>query len=453
LLTLRKPTLPDRPHSPPDLSTPPKLVFDADKYIHNAQEEYLTYKMNVFARKKATKVEAVQMPTSSSKRITSPNHSYSKSKVSFLPPVERSQSLLPSVEKSVSQPFQQLSYLNKPSGMHLTKSLRHSKQHRLLNRHLSPSTNLPTTLSALKQAALHQLYTKAPSTIAAPTAGSSHREDSFNPGLFDRFQSPHPADTVIEESRSTRGGGSKVGGGGSSGRSRVDTVKMEPSKITIDREKEFQTRKRQCLDNVYKWCSRAKKMNKSLWQVIEEGILPKHQKQTNESLRLFLKVSTDEIDTVGLMLSINPSLIYSLDVLGRSVLHRAAARESLQMVKLLLLKFPDIDCQDMLGLKAIDIAVQKNNYAIAKELFLKGASPFDLAKESIEKADDVLKGLIKRVKNAWASYFYAKVFLSLNKCRGHHDDDDTSDGHDSSMHHHKLQNNGDTPWANVENFI
>lgn len=129
------------------------------------------------------------------------------------------------------------------------------------------------------------------------------------------------------------------------------------------------------MQNLIRWCRRADKMRLSIHDLIYHNIIPKHEYERPKSRQFFLAVGMKDVGLVAAFLKRDKKLLYQYDAMKRTALHRAVAREDLDMVKLLLSYFPDVEATDVFGDTPLSIALKKKNLEITRELIMAKADP------------------------------------------------------------------------------
>lgn len=152
-----------------------------------------------------------------------------------------------------------------------------------------------------------------------------------------------------------------------------------PIKLSELQEKQKKQSMKKKLVNIMKsiltWHRRAKKMKMTLYDLINQNIIPKEPHERPMSRQFFVAVGLGDLGLVSAYLKKDEYLLYQKDALGRTPLHKAITREDLDMVRLLLTQSPDVEAPDEFGDTPLSIALKKENAAIVKELIMANADP------------------------------------------------------------------------------
>ena len=104
-----------------------------------------------------------------------------------------------------------------------------------------------------------------------------------------------------------------------------------------------------------------KRLKIPLEDILKHPILPAVPYQLKKTKKFLVAVNLGNIDAVRMMLEANRYLVYQIDSMGKSAVHRATKMANLEMLKMLMNFNPDLDACDYMGKTALSYAIESDN--------------------------------------------------------------------------------------------
>lgn len=111
---------------------------------------------------------------------------------------------------------------------------------------------------------------------------------------------------------------------------------------------------------------RLKDMKIQVQDMMNYPVFPTEAYALPKSRKMLRQVNLNNIIEVKKLLDKNRYLVFQIDAVGKTALHRASVKGDLRMVKLILDYLPDVNKQDCMGFTPLTYAVKNDYFDVAK---------------------------------------------------------------------------------------
>lgn len=148
-----------------------------------------------------------------------------------------------------------------------------------------------------------------------------------------------------------------------------------------------------------------RELNITVDEWLANVVIPDRPYQIKRSLQFFVQIRIKDKYTIKKLLNDNRYLIYQIDAIGKTPLHRACKSDSKEIVELLLGYYPDINKHDKNGLTPLSEAILNDNLEIVRNLLVNKAKPWFDGNGSYKNIckSGAMCSLIEKAKYFWLS--------------------------------------------------
>lgn len=139
--------------------------------------------------------------------------------------------------------------------------------------------------------------------------------------------------------------------------------------------------------------------------IVKNAAIPKRSYQIKGSKEFFVQVKMGNHEAVNEALDKNKFLLFQIDSLGKTPLHRAVIMKDDRMIQNLLRFYPDVNKRDFNGKTPLSYAVEADYFQGAKLLLLQKARPWfdDNRIYTNWVKSQLMYNLLKKTKKFWVS--------------------------------------------------